>query len=444
MNLLSIGQEKFSFLEVDKLTYQNYLEKKWDSIIETGNKAISQNIDYYYLRIRLGIAYYETQQYEKAIVNFEKSLEFNSNDALANEYIWYSYLFLGQYEEAQLFADGFSQELKNKLKISKSGFIKNIAFDSGYAFNSDFEDLKNSIIDNVDAIAYEKKIFKSQFHNSLLLNFNLSKRISLTTAYTNLNVNSYHWTKLSDTEIHDGIFNTRQHQLYAKLNLYNRKKSNLYVAFNYSPAVANEQVLIFDDSSLPPTVSVETRDTKMNSFAFVLGNRKTKRLISRNLFLSYSSINFFKQLQIGYSLLAYANSRKNTYFSTQVVLWNEPNPEKRQGKGGGIKPISRFMFEPSFGFKISSVWINGFATIGDVKNYVEADGLIINNNSDLISFRTGISLYVPITTKISFLAKTLMSVGESEYIFTKTPASMSETPFSYTFYYGIGSIQYKF
>ena len=44
------------FNAVDILTYRLYMEKKWDSVIIVGKKALRNDIDYYYLRARMGIA----------------------------------------------------------------------------------------------------------------------------------------------------------------------------------------------------------------------------------------------------------------------------------------------------------------------------------------------------------------------------------------------------
>ncbi len=57
-----------------KITYQYYLEQKWDSIIIIGKQAIKSDIDFYYLRYRMGRAYFQTENYALAILNFEKFL----------------------------------------------------------------------------------------------------------------------------------------------------------------------------------------------------------------------------------------------------------------------------------------------------------------------------------------------------------------------------------
>jgi len=51
-------QDSLDFKTVDYKTYGYYVNQNWDSLIYLGNKAIAQNIDYYYLRVRIGVAYF--------------------------------------------------------------------------------------------------------------------------------------------------------------------------------------------------------------------------------------------------------------------------------------------------------------------------------------------------------------------------------------------------
>ncbi|MEY3452181.1 MAG: hypothetical protein RL711_2009 [Bacteroidota bacterium] len=49
----------FNFVTVEAKTYAQFLGQFWDELVVTGEKALSNNIDYYYLRLRLGVAYFQ-------------------------------------------------------------------------------------------------------------------------------------------------------------------------------------------------------------------------------------------------------------------------------------------------------------------------------------------------------------------------------------------------
>jgi len=96
LSLSLFSQNNYNYKQIDSLSYNAYLKKDWKTVIKIGKEGLKQDFDYYYLRMRLGIAYYEQEKYRKAAPHFEKALEFNSSDTLATEYLFYSYLFSNQ------------------------------------------------------------------------------------------------------------------------------------------------------------------------------------------------------------------------------------------------------------------------------------------------------------------------------------------------------------
>ena len=79
---------KLDFSTVDMLTYRCFIEKKWDSVIVVGKQALSQDIDYYYLRVRMGISYYEKADYFLATVHLKKARQFNGADPVIPNYLY--------------------------------------------------------------------------------------------------------------------------------------------------------------------------------------------------------------------------------------------------------------------------------------------------------------------------------------------------------------------
>ncbi|MCD6201809.1 MAG: hypothetical protein J7K46_08375, partial [Bacteroidales bacterium] len=94
------GQEPETFADFNNRTYTLYERKQWKELLETGRKALKNGYDFYYLRMRMGIAAYEKQNYVRAIHHFRKALIFSKNDPLALEYLYYAYLFTGRDIEA--------------------------------------------------------------------------------------------------------------------------------------------------------------------------------------------------------------------------------------------------------------------------------------------------------------------------------------------------------
>ena len=69
----AVAQEKMSAPSVDNISYEQYLKKDWEALIKTGKKSLKYDVDFYYLQVRMGIAYYELKRYPKAVKYFENA-----------------------------------------------------------------------------------------------------------------------------------------------------------------------------------------------------------------------------------------------------------------------------------------------------------------------------------------------------------------------------------
>ena len=125
------AQEKLTSATVESKSYKLYTDKNWKELIQFGNEAVAQNFDYYYLRLRLGIAYYELKKYRPALKQFLKAKKFNSKDDLLLEYIYYSYIFTAQFNEAKKLTHDFSSSLSQKLKTEKLSFFDFALLEAG-------------------------------------------------------------------------------------------------------------------------------------------------------------------------------------------------------------------------------------------------------------------------------------------------------------------------
>ena len=144
--LKSYSQDTPDATEIEKKTLEFYTNKNWNSLIAIEDEALKNGNDYFYLRMRLGIAYFEQKNYCLAVMHFNKAIGFNSTDDLVNEYLYYSYIFLGKEEEARKLSIAFSSELKEKLGLKSTSAIDFITVSGGSKIaNSSFSDSNNLI-----------------------------------------------------------------------------------------------------------------------------------------------------------------------------------------------------------------------------------------------------------------------------------------------------------
>lgn len=124
------AQKSKDFTWVDSLTYSYYNSGNWDSLINLGNEAIANDIDYKYLRQRLGYACFVIGDNLTARIHFEKAMSFDSFDQFTLEYLYYTYLNTGQSDYAGRVVRNFISELRNSLKIKS--FVPVESIDAEY------------------------------------------------------------------------------------------------------------------------------------------------------------------------------------------------------------------------------------------------------------------------------------------------------------------------
>ena len=126
----------------ESLTYRLYNEQKWDSLLVTGEEAIAKGYDYYYMRVRTGVAAFELFKFVKASKHFEKALEFNAEDAFASELLYKSYLYSGRNEEARLFLHQLPEFISSSFTGKTAGPV--IFVETGPVFSNHSEQFEKN------------------------------------------------------------------------------------------------------------------------------------------------------------------------------------------------------------------------------------------------------------------------------------------------------------
>ena len=196
-----------SFYSFDKESYEYFIRGDYRNLRKTADSLLSQGIDYYYLRARLGILAYNKQLYSRAFIDFKKALEFNSLDTISREYIYYSYIFSGRKHDADLYVASLPDGQKNNtLKRSEvSGGQTSVFIGSsvtGY----------NVTLYNLNHLEYEA--VRSSYSVAAGFESNLTRHLRATIAYTNFGKNG---TTYSARDSTGATLDYNQNQVYAKL-----------------------------------------------------------------------------------------------------------------------------------------------------------------------------------------------------------------------------------
>ena len=132
-NLFS--QKNISYASIDSASYVEYLRNDFKAIKETGKRALKEGVDFYDFRMRLAILGYNEKNYEYAIEHFEAAYSMNPANEVVQEYLYYTYLFIGRTENANALASLLSLDFQKKVGYVKKK-IDSIILSGGTYMNS--------------------------------------------------------------------------------------------------------------------------------------------------------------------------------------------------------------------------------------------------------------------------------------------------------------------
>ncbi|MCX6280320.1 MAG: hypothetical protein NT004_19825 [Bacteroidetes bacterium] len=437
-----------NFNTVDILTYRLYMERKWDSVIIIGKLALREDIDFYYLRVRMGIAYFEKQAYYPAVTHLKKARQFNSDDPAVANYLYYACRYTDRGEEASLLRAGMTPESR-KLIDDKEGFLDLIHLESGYTLSSDKSPGNLATLMESDSIYGEQDLYGNSFYANLGLKLRLSNRVSLSLAYNYLqfdktkyiqygrgedqlvSITDTSWGKVYNYDFPWVVYNTSFN--------YQVKQQEIHIGASYSPGAgfrimpafhfihvaytATNPGYRFDTVQDPAyytafdstmytfpfarlNYSFPQSDTSFNNYVAALKITKDFGLFNLGLSGSYSNLNGSKQKQIGLSLTYFPFGNLNFYGTTSVTGFS-------QGKKD-----SRLLFSQVLGAKITSwMWAEGNIYYGDYTNANIFNGSVVYNNSDAMNYRAGASLIFVISKHISLSLIYQYTSKESQQIY---------------------------
>lgn len=293
---------------VESKTYEYYLAKNWKELLRLSNKALAQGIDYYYLRVRTGIACYELGRYRQAIPHFEKALKFNEGDQLSQEYLYFAYLYSDRPEDARKLSISFSSEMAGYMKTKKLPLITSMFIEGG-----------TKMPDSVS-------LFQPALFGQLGLNHFIEKKISWTHAF-----NFY----LQD----ESRFNYTQYQYYLRSNipLGNGFMMQGGAHLLYTSSVVKEYAIgqetvqpkPSNPGAPPPPVQTTTRLVEVDSYEQALGLVTAVNLMKQTHMFDFSvnaSVYFHDsttQYQSGLGFVYYPFSNNNLALGYNAFLHSE-------------------------------------------------------------------------------------------------------------------------
>lgn len=437
MASLSVKATELDFRTVDRMTYQYFQQGQWDSLIELGEKALTRGIDYYYLRMRIGIAYYETAKPLKASHHFKKALGFNADDQTAEEYLFYCYLNSGK---PSLAGESFKR-LTGPARLKADSIFDSFRFftsvEAGPMFHSAETQVNSIDLDGNENIFGEISYPISGFYSNIGIGINFGQAAGLNAAYTYLGNNKKHTSMAGDSILLDEKISQSQHQVYIQVPLKPGKGITISPAFHYVNLSYTATEIRFDEEE--QEYILQKQNFRDDDYIGLLSAEKDFGLFSIGIFGATANLNSAEQLQYGAYLLAYPFGN--------LELWSKTTLLNHRNDG-----INYPVLEQSTGFKtFDKLWGEVYFTVGPTVNYFNNQGYIVFNSNYIVkmiggsrwTFYSGKNLSLSIDYKFlwrkaGFLQYTFAESGYFE--FTTFPA---EKELTFTTHMILGGVTWK-
>lgn len=398
------SQEPVTFRLADSLTYNLFVEKNWSGLIKTGKEAINNGHDYYYMRMRLGIAYYEKHNYRMSSIQFRKALDFNKNDPAALEYLFYSCYLSGRNFQALNLIPLFYEQ--NQERILRESRIKknHITFESFYS-NAKTEDMissPGSFFSNPEPGS--QMVTRYFINNALYASHTLGRNLNYFHSYTSLVKDNYLHYFDGYNQADMTTQRVIQNQYYGSVNIYSSSGWVISPAFHFLTAEYPLITIIYQGF----TPINHTYRARTNSFAGGMAITRSSGLIDVSAEAQYSKLNNLRQVQGTLSLMIYPAGNRELYLGGKLSTVSGLDQEDSG---------NRFIKGFTAGFSIkNSIWFEFSGISGDMKNFTENNGLIVYYSMDDLHRKYSLRIILPLYKPgITLFAGCGISSYSSEY-----------------------------
>lgn len=200
--------QSLDFRVQDSINLHFYEMGDWDAVLKSGNSLLESGNDYYYLRLRMGIAAYEKQQFLLARTHLNHALRFNKNDQLALSYLYGTYL-----EFNKLYA-GAKAVSKRRIIVPanlglKQGFqLKSIHADYGQQQYKHTSALNFALLAGSDALYGESREYQDHQLYDAGIRLQLSSSGEFYLGFQSLNINvSDQFVYVENSTVRDSVAN---------------------------------------------------------------------------------------------------------------------------------------------------------------------------------------------------------------------------------------------
>lgn len=353
----TVFAQKVDFKTVDAKTYQAYMAGSWDSLLYYGKLAQKQDIDYFYLNYRMGVAYFKRGDYQSASFHLEKALLQNSS-ALSNPHfqqtLFYAYLYTMQNKKALSVALG-NDSLRKLIPRSTLYFYGG----GGSSFNIDYNSIGRPD-HGMGGSGQAEAVLYGRYQDSQGLGgisydqiFNGKLNLSAT-------ISAFRFNDFSSYEDRDSLlvqsFPIYQQNFSLVPGYAFNNKWSMSIALGLVHNTGEPYVVSYTNNPYAP-YSFEPMDFDETNFLLGANIYRSFRKSRLGLEIGTSNYSSRSQFQFGLNYMIYPFGNLNLYSLTSLALKHEDK-------------TNNLIFYQLIGFKMAArLWGEVEGTFGEMKNF---------------------------------------------------------------------------
>ncbi len=395
---------QYSLSAVDQRTFALWQAQNWKDLIREGEDALHHGIDFYYLRVRLGIAFYERHNYHEAIRHLEKARSFNNTEPYVNEYLYYALQSAGRMQEAEKLARAFRDLLAPGPHIHKQAFIRKLELSYNFEASGNKTTADNYVA-NVDSLTLGSQYVPNTRH-SFRLGFThvLSPSFVLHHGYTYVNQQYFFYRQRDTIRTSNEDYATNVHQYFISGQVRLAKNWYLTPGLHYLGVRYPAPVAFAGAGPRGQRSSAFTN----HQLALYLHLTKIFPYVSPEVSLYYANLNAASQLQTDVLLHTFPLGNLNLYTESKFSVQWETADGRTQ---------TRLALAQRVGGKVCKhLWLDGFVAFGQMQNFLSNYGTQVYNGAGAIRLYGGSTLTFPVGKKLRIQASYAYLARESYFV----------------------------
>ncbi|MBN2482403.1 MAG: tetratricopeptide repeat protein, partial [Bacteroidales bacterium] len=335
-----------------------------------------EGIDYYYLRMRIGIAYYELKRYQASIPHFEKAYVENPDNPSAQEYLYYAYMFSGRQMDALHIGENFPDDMKQKTGINEETSIHAVSFSfTGSSYDTqeiteNMQPFDSTVGDGYQSIPKKFGLF------GLSLSHKMGSSVIVSHSAQLLRKTNYVLSRFSGLNYTISDQTITQFQYYISPAIRAGKGLTVMPAFHF---ISYRIPGIVASNGMGGRTTIASSST-VNDYIVSLAVNRAFQYVNAGLSFSYGTLNYKRQYQPGAELTLYPFGNLNLYSTIKAY--------KQLEYYNGDQMADRLVLQNITGFKVCSwLWLEAEGSWGDYANFSEYNGAVVYNGLDEINKR---------------------------------------------------------